>query len=73
MLCAGARDSRRWRSPVAKLPLAVPTLPGTGRVGASEGTTNPQCPKDMTPMDETFDTEKEWNELHKDMESEEDS
>ena len=40
--------------------------------GASEGTNNPQCPKDMTPMEETFDPEKEWNELHKDMESEED-
>ena len=43
----------------------------SGPSGA-EGTKNPQCPRDMTPIDETFDPDKEWNELHKDMESEED-
>ena len=72
MLGAGVREPRRWRSPVAKLPSRCQLCLERAKWGASEGTKNPQCPRDMTPMDETFDPEKDWNELHKDMESEED-
>ena len=62
-------EPRRWRSPVVKSPRgADPAWSGPRR--ASEGTKNPQSPKEMTPTDETFDPEKDWNALHENMESE---
>ena len=68
--CVSQEDGdHQWH----KLPSRCQLCLERAKWSAGEGTKKPQCPKDTTPMDETFDTEKEWNELHKDMHSEEDS
>ena len=67
MLGAGVREPRRWRSPVQNANSAW-----SGPSGAPARELKTRSVQGQTPMDETFDPEKDWNELHKDMESEED-